>query len=263
MEVRTLRFEQVGSLTVEDPVRLNGTLVGSIRDFNHDENGRVLVNVHSRKPIPIRTSSRVAVQVKGVMGERFIEIGLGNPNDPLIPDGQIIDGLFDMGPSEAVVYIDLLEDKLIELKNIMILLSLGSENQRSFIDVFTDVTTMLDTLALALNTGLIDIEDGLAAGLDSAAALAAKTIEFTTNISARAPEILDDLSTLTAKIDNLIPKIETFMAQVDAITRRVDGNEFLWSDDLDKLRTFLDMLNLLMNEVRDYKLSIPIKLKVF
>jgi len=263
LEVRTLRFEQVGSLAVEDGVRLNGTLVGSVREFAHDENNMVLVRVHSRKPIPIREGSRVAVKVKGVMGERFIEIEIGDQNKPLIPSCQIVDGVFEMGPSEAIVYIDLLEDKLIELKNIMILLSKGSQTQRSFIDGFTDVVTVLDSLVWTITDGLVNIETGLAAGLDSAAALATKTIEFTAGVAAKAPQLIADVDAIMAKIDNLIPKVETFMQQADAITERVGSNKYLWGDELDKLRKHLAAFKELTDEIRSEKLSIPIRLRFF
>jgi len=265
MEIRTLRFNQVGSLAVEDAVRMNGTLVGSVREFVIDDDNRVLVHIHSRKPIPIRTSSRASVKVRGVMGERFVEISQGDLSDPLIPKEQIVDGIFELGPSEAIAYIDLLEEKIIQLKNIMVLFAKGDETKRSFVDGFNDVVILIDSLVHTLNTGLVNIETGLSKGLEQAADLAVKTIEFTAAVSAKAPEVIEDIDTLLVKIDNLMPKVENFLKQVETITASIDSNKYLWGDgvELDKIKTFLAELREFTNSMREDGLPLPIKLKIW
>ncbi|MCL2689932.1 MAG: MlaD family protein [Chitinispirillia bacterium] len=265
VEIRTLRFNQIGSLAVEDAVRMNGTLVGSVREFIIDDDNRVLVHIHSRKPIPIRTSSRASVKVRGVMGERFIEISLGDQNDPLVPKEQIFDGIFELGPSEAIAYIDLLEEKIIQLKGIMLLFARGSETKRSFADDFGDVVIFIDSLVSTLTVGLAGIEAGLNHGLEQAADLAAKTIEFTAAVSAKAPEVISDIDTLLVKIDNLMPKVEKFVTQVETITASIDGNQFLWGDgaELDKIRELLANLREFTNSMREDGLALPVKLKIW
>jgi len=265
MEIRTLRFNQVGSLAVEDAVRMNGTLVGSVREFVIDDDNMVLVRIHSRKPIPIRTSSRPSIKVRGVMGERFVEISLGDPNDPLIPKEQTVDGIFELGPSEAIAYIDLLEEKIIQLKDIMLLFAKGSETKRSFIDDFSDAVVFIDSLVHTINTGLTGIEAGLNQGLEQAADLAAKTIEFTAAVSSKTPEIIGGIDTLLVKIDNLLPKVEKFLKQVETITASIDGNKYLWGDgaELDKIREFLAELRAFTNSMREDGLPLPIKLKIW
>ena len=265
MEIRTLRFNQVGSLAVEDPVRMNGTLVGSVREFVIDDDNRVLVHIHSRKPIPIRTSSRASVKVKGVMGERFVEISLGDPNDSLIPKEQIVDGIFELGPSEAISYIDLLEEKIIQLKDITALFAKGSQTKRSFIDDFSDAVIFIDSFVNTLNTGLTGIEAGLNKGLEQAADLAAKTIEFTAAVSSKTPEIIDDIDVILVKIDNLLPKIEKFVNQVETITASIDGNKYLWGGgaELEKMKTLLTNLREFTNYMREDGLPLTIKLKLW
>lgn len=263
MEVRTLRFDKVGSLAVEDPVRMNGTLVGSVREFVIDDGNRILVRVHSRKPIPIRTSSKAFVKVKGVMGERFVEISLGSLNDPLVPEDQIVDGVFELGPSEAVAYIDLLEEKIIQLKDIMLLFSKGSQTKRSFADGFSDVVILIDSLVNALNTGLSGIETGLSSGLEQAADLAAKTVEFTAAVSSKAPEVIGDIDTLLVKIDSLMPRIEKLLGQIETITAGIDGNKYLWGDEIDKIREFLTSLKEFTDDMRKEGLPLTVKLKLW
>ncbi|MDR2694557.1 MAG: MlaD family protein [Chitinispirillales bacterium] len=259
----TLRFPQVGSLALEDPVRMKGTLVGQISGFDHDSLGRVLVYVQSPKPIPVRASSRVAVKVKGVMGERFIEIGVGNPEGPLVDTRRIIDGDFEMGPSEAVAYMDLLAAKITELKDITERLRHGEDGKRSFVQAFNDVANTVDTLVYTLLTGLGGMEDGLDSGLDSAARFIEQTARLTSDVSVAAPKLINGLNTIIVKIDTAIPKIEKVIAQTNAMVDSVDNNKILWGDHLEKLQKQLAEIRKAADNLREEGLPLTIKLKLF
>ena len=262
LETRTLRFPEVGSLAVEDPVRMEGTLVGEIRGFLHDDSGRVLVFIRSPKPIPIRTSSRAAVKVKGVMGERFIEIGIGNRNDPLIGKDQIVDGVFEMGPSEAIVYMDLLHEKIIELKDIMLWLRDGRDDgKRPFIVAFNDVMEIIDSLTWKLLAGVANMEASLNDGFDMAADITVKAVKLTADVSTKTPELIDDLSSLMTKIDALVPKIENLLIQIDLITETVDENKILWGEHAEKIQKALTEIRKYANQVRSEGLPLNIRLR--
>jgi len=259
----TLRFPQVGSLALEDPVRMEGTTVGRISAFDHDSLGRVLVHIQSEKPIRIRASSRVAVKVKGVMGERFIEISAGNPEDPLADTRRIIDGDFEMGPSEAIAYMDLLAAKITELKDIMGNIRYGKDGKRSFVQAFNDVANTVDTLVYNLLTGLGGMEDGLNSGLDSAARFVGQTVKLTSDVSVSAPKLIDDLNTLIVKIDTAIPKIKKVIAQTNSIVDSIDNNKILWGDHIEKLQTHLVEIKKVAENLREEGLPLTIRLKLF
>jgi phospholipid/cholesterol/gamma-HCH transport system substrate-binding protein len=263
LNTMTLRFPEVGSLALEDPVRMEGTQVGQISGFDHDSLGRVLVYVQSPKPIPVRVSSRVAVKVKGVMGERFIEIGIGNPGDPLADTKRIIDGAFEMGPSEAIAYMDLLAAKISELKDIMGRLRDGEEGKRSFVQAFNDVANTVDTLVYNVLTGLGGMEDGLSSGLDSVARFVEQTAKLTSDVSVTAPKLIEDLNTLIVKIDRVIPKVEKAIAKTNSIVDSIDNNKILWSDHLEKLQTHLVEIRKAADNLREEGLPLTIKLKLF
>jgi len=274
-ETRVLRFPEVGSLAVEDPVRMNGTIAATVYGFEHDSLGRVLVYISSSKDfslsskkrsskgIPIRTSSNVTVKVKGVMGERFIDITPGNPEDPLIPKGQIIDGKFEMGPSEAIVYIDMLVEKIIEYKELMQWINNGKEGERSFVQAFGDIVNVIDTLTEALLIGMADLETDLSGGLDTAAQLIEKTGEFMGNVAATVPKALEDINSILVKVDNLIPKLEKIIAQVDTAVEKIDGNKFLWGEDVEKVQKRLVEIRKFVEQFREKGLPLTVKLKYF
>jgi len=263
LNTMTLRFPEVGSLALEDPVRMEGTQVGQISGFDHDSLGRVLVYIQSPKPIPVRVSSRVAVKVKGVMGERFIEIGIGNPGDPLADTRQIIDGDFEMGPSEAIAYMDLLAAKITELKDIMGKIRYGENGKRSFVQAFNDVANTVDTLVYKVLTELGGMEEGLSSGLDSAAVFVDKTAKLASDVSVTAPKLIEDLNTLIVKIDTVIPKVEKAIAKTNSIVDSIDNNKILWGDHLDKLQTHLVEIKKAADNLREEGLPLTIRLKLF
>jgi phospholipid/cholesterol/gamma-HCH transport system substrate-binding protein len=263
LNTMTLRFPEVGSLALEDPVRMEGTQVGQISGFDHDSMGRVLVYVQSPKPIPVRVSSRVAVKVKGVMGERFIEIGIGNPGDPLADTKQIVDGSFEMGPSEAIAYMDLLAAKISELKDIMGKIRYGENGKRSFVQAFNDVANTVDTLVYKVLTELGGMEDSLSSGLDSAALFIEQTAKLASNVSVTAPKLIEDLNAIIVKIDTVIPKVEKAIARTNSIIDSIDNNKILWGDHIDKLQTHLVEIKKATDNLREDGLPLTIKLKLF
>jgi len=274
-ETRVLRFPEVGSLAVEDPVRMNGTVAAVVYGFEHDSLGRVLVYISSPKDfsltskkgapsgIPIRTSSSVAVKVKGVMGERFIDITPGNPEDPLIPKGQIIDGRFEMGPSEAIVYIDLLVEKIIEYKELMQWINNGKDGERSFVQAFGDVVNVIDTLTETLLVGMADLETDLSGGLDTVARLIEKTGDIVGGVAATVPEALESINSVLVKIDNLVPKLEKFIASVDTAVEKIDENKSLWGEDVEKIQAQLVEIRKFVEYFRKNGLPLTVKLKFF
>ncbi|MDR2577763.1 MAG: MlaD family protein [Chitinispirillales bacterium] len=256
---RTLRFTEVGSLNVDDPVRMEGTLIGQVSGFEHDSAGHVLVFIRSPKPIPIRTSSRVSVKVKGVMGERFIEISTGNLNDPLIDSDAVINGIFEMGPSEAVAYMDMLSDKIIELRDVMLWLRDGKEGSRSFIAAFSDIVEVIDGLASKILTELVGMEDGLASGLETAADIVDWALRTTAGIAIKAPELMDDLGSLMVKVDSLASKTERVFTQLSNIAEKVDGNNLLWGDHVEKIQGHLVIIRELMDDLRRDGLPLTVR----
>ena len=274
-ESRVLRFPEVGSLAVEDPVRMNGMLVAVVSGFEHDSLGRVLVYINSPRKIslsaprdiaesiPIRTSSSVTVKVKGVMGERFIEITHGNLEDPLIPKGEIIDGRFEMGPSEAIVYIDMLVEKIIEYKELMQWINNGRDGERSFVQAFNDVVDIIDTLTDALLVGMVELEADIGGGLDTAARLVEKTGEFVGSVAAAVPDALESINSILVKVDNLVPKLEKVIAKVDTTVDKIDGNKFLWGDDVENIQKRLVEIRKFVSQFREEGLPLTVKLKYF
>ena len=64
-----LRFPQVSTLTLDDPVKINGVKLGKVEDI-HLAGTKVLVVVRIRNDVRIPVGSEIRVQNIGIMGER-------------------------------------------------------------------------------------------------------------------------------------------------------------------------------------------------
>ncbi len=280
VEIRTVSFDQVGSLSIQDPVRFQGSMVGFVRNMKivevpdsqntiNDQKQKatkykVYVEIESPKPIPIRTSSKVELVVKGIMGERYIEISPGNETDPIVNKSSIIEGKFILGPSEALAYLDLLESTLLKIKDVIVLMHKGSQTQASFVFQFEEVTNSLDSIAGTLQSVFLELDRGLAPGLDSASALLEKTIDFTSSVSSTLPQLTASVDTLLLKTGKLIPQVEKFVNEAQKVTESLgEDNKLLWGDNLEKIQLQLKSVREAVETIRHDGLELPVKAKFF
>ena len=87
-QTKTLWFdiENANGLIKQGRVKMFGIPVGVIEDIKIARNqARVFVKV--KKDLLITTSSEIQLITDGVLGDRYIEIYPGDPNDPLLEDG--------------------------------------------------------------------------------------------------------------------------------------------------------------------------------
>lgn len=95
-----LRFTQVSTLVIDDPVKINGVKLGKVESIELSGH-RVVVTIRLRTDVKIPKDSEIRVQNIGIMGERQIGMILGDENNYFAP-GDTIDGKFDAGIAEAL-----------------------------------------------------------------------------------------------------------------------------------------------------------------
>jgi hypothetical protein len=172
-----------------------------------------------------------------------------------------IDGVFEMGPSEAIAYMDLLTAKIIELKDIMLWLRDGRDGGRSFVAAFNDVVGIVDTLVWTLLDGLGGMEAGIGEGLDSIARFVEVAGKLTSDVSKAAPEAIETLASIIEKVDAIVPKVEKVLAQADAAAGRIESNRVLWGDDVEKIQKSLVEIRHYVDDLRAEGLPLTIRLK--
>ena len=95
-----LRFTQVSTLVLDDPVKVNGVKLGKVEAIELSGH-RVVVTIRLRTDVKIPKDSEIRVQNIGIMGERQIGIILGDQMEYFAP-GDTITGRFDAGIAEAI-----------------------------------------------------------------------------------------------------------------------------------------------------------------
>lgn len=93
-------FENVGALSVGDPVAVNGVTKGKVSGLAL-ESGQVLVTVELDKAISLRADATFTVKNIGLMGERYIEVYPGKSDQPF-PTIEPASGQFDTGIPEVM-----------------------------------------------------------------------------------------------------------------------------------------------------------------
>ena len=95
-----LRFTQVSTLVLDDPVKVNGVKMGKVEDISLAGH-RVVVRIRLRTDVKIPKDSEIRVQNIGIMGERQIGMILGDAETYWAPN-DTINGQFDAGIAEAL-----------------------------------------------------------------------------------------------------------------------------------------------------------------
>jgi phospholipid/cholesterol/gamma-HCH transport system substrate-binding protein len=86
-------YENVGGLITSSPVWLAGTRVGRVESVNLDtrEDGqpavKVVLQIDEEVQDRIRTDSTATIGTIGLLGDRYVEVSLGSPNEPILEDG--------------------------------------------------------------------------------------------------------------------------------------------------------------------------------
>jgi len=89
-----IEIENVSNLTVGNPVQLNGVTVGKVEDIvlpeDTDATVQVWISVERRYAPRLRQDSQARIQTLGLLGDKYIAINSGSPDQPAIePGGRI------------------------------------------------------------------------------------------------------------------------------------------------------------------------------
>lgn len=240
-----LRFTQVSTLVLDDPVKVNGVRLGKVESIELSGH-RVVVTIRLRTDVKIPKDSEIRVQNIGIMGERQIGMILGDENSYFTP-GDTINGQFDAGIAEAIglagEVCDSTKVLLESIKNALNSTIVNPEFQDRFKTLLVKAEKLEDRLMLMLNTtdpqlkksldGLNqvtvkvnDLIDGVKAPIDNVFA-------STDKIMGNANNLIGELEGVTKHLDELIGKVQTKLESKDN-TAGILLNDRALHDDLVK-----------------------------
>ncbi|MBF0431533.1 MAG: MCE family protein [Fibrobacteria bacterium] len=225
-------FDKVSTLAVGDPVKLNGVTMGRVKYIELWKN-RVRVSFNLKhsftnqsgdiQGIFIPKDSRVRVQNIGLMGERQIEIHLGEVQDVYTPGDIIENGYFDAGIAEAMgtagKVFEEAEDLVMTIRDVFD----STIGQDDFVELFRGVLDDTKGLTQNLQNLLDDVDPKIRSSivhLDNAG----KELELLLNnnkapieeltqnakaISERAGAVMGEVEIITREVQNLIQQVNS------------------------------------------------------
>lgn len=216
-----LRFTQVSTLVLDDPVKVNGVKLGKVESIELAGH-RVVVTVRLRTDVKIPKDSEIRVQNIGIMGERQIGMILGDSTNYFAP-GDTIDGQFDAGIAEALGLAgEVCDSTKVLLESVKSALNgtiANPEFQERFKTILTKAEGLEDRLMGLVNstdpqlkkslaglnevtTKVNDLVDGVKPPIDNLFA-------GTDKVMANANNMINDLEGVTKHLDELIAKVQS------------------------------------------------------
>lgn len=176
-----LRFTQVSTLALDDPVKVNGVKLGKVETIELSGH-RVTVKIRLRDDVKIPKDSEIRVQNIGIMGERQIGIILGDTNAYFAPLDTIT-GHFDSGIAEA--------------------LGLAGEVCDSAMVLIESVKKVLDS-----TVAHPEFKARFQTLLVKAETLENNLIKIVRDVDPQIKQSLEGLQTATGKVNNLLDHVE-------------------------------------------------------
>ena len=222
-----LRFTQVSTLVLDDPVKVNGVKLGKVEAIELSGH-RVVVTIRLRTDVKIPKDSEIRVQNIGIMGERQIGIILGDQTDYFAP-GDTITGQFDAGIAEAIGLAGELCDStkvlLESVKHALNQTIVNPEFQERFKTLLVKAETLEDRAITMLNTTDPQLKKSLQ-GLNQVVVKVDNLIDGvkppidnmfanTDKVMSDADKLIGELEGVTNHLDELIVKVQTKIESKD------------------------------------------------
>ena len=210
-----LRFTQVSTLVLDDPVKVNGVKMGKVEDISLAGH-RVVVRIRLRTDVKIPKDSEIRVQNIGIMGERQIGMILGDEEAYFAP-GDTINGQFDAGIAEA--------------------LGLAGE-------VCDSTKVLLESVKSALNGTIAnpDFQERFRTLLTKAESLEDRLMTMVNTTDPQIKKSLNGLNEVMGKVETLVEGVKPPMDNLFANADKVVGNADHLVSELEGVTKHLDEL---------------------
>ncbi len=210
-----LRFTQVSTLVLDDPVKVNGVKLGKVETIELSGH-RVVVTIRLRTDVKIPKDSEIRVQNIGIMGERQIGVILGDRTEYFSP-GDTITGQFDAGIAEAI--------------------GLAGE-------LCDSTKVLLESVKQALNQTIVnpDFQQRFRTLLVKAETLEDRAISMLNTTDPQLKKSLEGLNQVVVKVDNLLDGVKSPIDNMFANTDKVMGDADRLIGELEGVTNHLDEL---------------------
>ena len=218
-----LRFPQVSTLTLDDPVKINGVKLGKVEDI-YLSGHRVLVVVRIRNDVRIPVGSEIRVQNIGIMGERQIGIILCDSSENYSPN-DTIDGQFDAGIAEALglagEIIDSTKTLITSVHQVMDSTIANPEFRTKFRTMMDKAENLEDRLAKMLK----DTDPQIKSSLNNLNMATVKVNALLDTVKAPVSGLLADAGNLMQDAGGILVKLDSVTNRLTLLTSKLQSTD--------------------------------------
>ncbi len=216
-----LRFTQVSTLVLDDPVKVNGVKLGKVENIELSGH-RVVVTIRLRTDVKIPKDSEIRVQNIGIMGERQIGMILGDSAEYFAPN-DTINGQFDAGIAEAIglagEVCDSTKVLLESVKQALNQTIVNPDFQERFKTLLVKAEKLEDRLMVMLNT----TDPQLKKSLDGLNKVTVKVNELIDGVKSPVDNLFAGTDKLMGNANNLVGELEGVTKHLDELLTKVQG----------------------------------------
>lgn len=218
-----LKFNQVSTLTLDDPVKVNGVKLGKVESIDL-VGTRVCVQVRLRQDVKIPKDSEIRVQNIGLMGERQVGILLGDSSANWAP-GDTIEGMFDAGIAEAMG----LAGEVFDSTRVLVSVVKGVVDSTfatpEFRQRFNSLLERTENLEIRVGTLIDETDPALKQALGRLNDAGRKVNDVLEENRAPIKTLVADAHGLTQDTKGMLVKVDSLMGRVDKIMDRMQAKD--------------------------------------
>ncbi len=260
-ETRIIAFNRVSNLKVDDPVKIKGVTVATIKSITRNEKN-VLITIKIFKPFPIYEGYTIYSADKGILGERLIVLENGNRNNPVISSDDTLSGIFHIGVSDVLGSAWKLKDLIINFKENASLLLSGSEEKPSFITSFSSIIAEIDSFSTKVYNAAEFLDAELSGKIDTLQSVAASAQKVSHEIAGTIPKKIQAIEEQIETIATFIQKLDTIVNTLTEITVKIKNNTLFETDYISKMIAQLKELKELIEIIQEGTARLKIRLKM-
>lgn len=218
-----LYFPQVGTLTLGDPVKVNGVKVGRVQNIELIElEVRVSITVFDDVQFPL--NSEVRLQNIGLLGERQIGIVLGDSQKKYAESDKII-GIYDYGIAETMATAgDVFDSSKVLLESVRRVLD-STIAAKKFPEQFNAIVSNTLTLQNRLDS-LLDVTDpALRLSLKNLKQASIKVNKMIDNSEVPLKNILSGGEQLTGQASDLTIQADSLSTRLSGLLSKIESRE--------------------------------------
>src|SRR2546428_4933044 len=153
----TAVFDSVAGLDNKSKVRVAGVPVGDVTKIELQPDGKARVEMQIDRDVKLRKGAFARVVNLGLLGEKYVEIVPGAPNEPPIPEQQVLRGTQPASIDEVTNQISAIATDVKAITESLRSVMTGPEGQQKLQEIvenFRQITTQVRELVAANRTNV-------------------------------------------------------------------------------------------------------------